>query len=238
MPRQQPGKPYRGRRRLPKLPSRRYAAVVSTAFLGASLVALTAGAVVPDAFGSSGNGEATAQAMSVEDRLNALDKANRSDNRYGPAVSADQSAPDVWLMPLRCNFQITTLFEMRWGTMHFGVDLACPEGTPYYAAHAGTIKVAGWEGGYGYAIFIDHGNGVETVYGHSTGLNVKVGDHVEAGQLIGWVGTTGFSTGPHLHFEVNINGAHYNPMTFMLNHGVDISNRQETANGGTVITNP
>jgi murein DD-endopeptidase MepM/ murein hydrolase activator NlpD len=236
VPRQQPGKTYRGRRRLPKLPSRRYAAVVTTAFMGASVVALTAGAVVPDSLGPSGGLDPNTQTMSVADRLAAIDKANRSEDRYGPAVSADQGAPDVWLLPLRASFQITTLFEMRWGTMHFGVDMAAPEGTPYYAAHAGTVKVARFEGGYGYAIFIDHGDGIETVYGHSSALLVTEGQHVEAGQMIGLVGNTGYSTGAHLHFEVNINGGHRDPMKFMLEHGVDIENRQEAASGGTVIT--
>ena len=74
--------------------------------------------------------------------------------------------------------------------------------------------------------------------GYLKKLHADVGDHVEAGQLIGWVGTTGFSTGPHLHFEVNITGQHYDPMSFMLKNGVDITSRQEIANGGTVITNP
>ncbi len=235
-PGQQPGKQYRGRRRLPKLPSRRYAAVVTTAFMGAAVVALAAGAVVPDNLASQYSNDPTAQNLSVADRLNAVDKANRSEERYGPAVSIDSDAPDVWLLPLRDRFTITTLFELRWGTMHFGVDMAAPEGTPYYAAHAGVVTVAGLEGGYGYCIRIDHGNGIETVYGHSSALFVTFGQRVEAGQKIGLVGNTGYSTGAHLHFEVNINGGHRNPMTFMKEHGVDIEKRQEAASGGTVIT--
>lgn len=234
MPRQQPGKGYRGRRRLPKLPSRRYAAVVTTAFMGASVVALAAG-TMPDSLGARG-GDPYAQVLSVEDRLNAIDKANRSDDRYGPAVSAEQGAPDVWMLPLKAKFEITSLFEVRWGTMHFGVDMAAPEGTPIYAAHAGTITASGWEGGYGLATFIDHGKGIQTVYGHQSSLYVSQGQHVEAGQMIGRVGTTGYSTGAHLHFEVNVNGRHYDPMKFMLQNGVDIQNRQEAASGGTVIT--
>ena len=232
---QQPGQTYRGRRRLPKLPSRRYAAVVTTAIMGASLVALTAGAVVPDNLASSKGGP-SAQNLSISDRLNALDQASRSEQRYGPAVSVDSDAPDVWLLPLRTSFEITTLFEMRWGSMHFGVDMAAPEGTPYYAAHAGVVTLAREDGGYGYSIRIDHGNGVETVYGHSSALFVTFGQRVEAGQRIGNVGNTGYSTGSHLHFEVNINGGHYDPIKFMLQHGVDIQKRQEAASGGTVIT--
>jgi murein DD-endopeptidase MepM/ murein hydrolase activator NlpD len=232
MPAQQPGKTYRGRRRLPKLPSRRYAGVVTTAFMGASVVALAAGAVVPDSLND--RGDPAAQNLSVQDRLNAVDMANRSDERYGPAVSVGSGEPDVWLLPLKAKFQITTLFEMRWGTMHFGVDLAAPEGTPYYAAHAGVVKLATWNGGYGNCIEIDNGNGIITIYGHSSALMVTQGQQVKAGQLIGLVGSTGYSTGPHLHFEITVNGGEYDPMKFMLQRGVDIQNRQEAASGGTV----
>jgi murein DD-endopeptidase MepM/ murein hydrolase activator NlpD len=207
--------------------------VVTTAFMGASVVALTAGAV--DGLGTPGGGDPTTQAMSVEDRLNAIDKANRSEDRYGPAVNANQGAPDVWLMPLRSQYQITTYYEERWGTFHFGVDLACPEGTPFYASHAGTIKLARYNGGYGLNIQIDNGNGILTIYGHASAILVTEGQHVEAGQKIGLVGTTGYSTGPHLHYEITVNLQEYDPMRFMRERGVDMQNRQETATGGTVI---
>lgn len=228
---------YRGRRRLPKLPSRRYAGVVTTAFVGAAVVALSAGAVVPDS-GSDGSAfdDPGAQAAGITDRLNALDKASRSQDRPGPALSMEQGAPDVWLLPVPTQFQITTLYEMRWGTFHWGVDMAAPYGTPYYAAHAGTVTLARFSGGYGNAIRIDHGKGVETVYGHSSKLLVREGQHVEAGQLIGLIGSTGYSTGNHLHFEVNVNGVHQDPMKYLLSRGVDIAKRLEAANGGTVIT--
>ena len=236
-PRQQAGRRYRGRRRLPKLPSRRYAAVVTTAFLGAGVVALSAGAVVPDSLTSGSTlGDPTTQALAVEDRLNALDKANRSQDRPGPALSMEQGAPDVWLLPVQTQFQITTVYEMRWGAFHFGVDMAAPYGTPYYAAHAGTVTLARYEGGYGNAIRIDHGNGIETVYGHSSKLLVTEGQHVEAGQMLGLIGSTGYSTGNHLHFEVTVNGEHADPMAYLLAHGVDIAKRLEAATGGTVIT--
>lgn len=234
---QQPATRYRGRRRLPKLPSRRYAAVVTTAFLGAGVVALSAGAVIPESAGlGTGSGDASAQAMAVQDRLNAVDKANRSEDRPAPASAVEQGKPDIWLLPVPTKFEITTLFAMRWGVMHWGVDMAAPQGTPYYAAHAGTVKLARMNGGYGNEIVIDCGNGVETIYGHSSKLLVTEGQHVEAGQLIGLIGTTGYSTGPHLHFEVNINGEHKDPMKYLLDHGVDIAKRLEEANGATVIS--
>jgi murein DD-endopeptidase MepM/ murein hydrolase activator NlpD len=234
---QQPGTRYRGRRRLPKLPNRRYAAVVTTAFLGAGVVALTAGAMIPESADLGGGaGDATAQSMAVQDRLNAIDKANRSDARPAPANAVEQGKPDVWLLPVPTKFEITTLFAMRWGVMHWGVDMAAPLGTPYYAAHAGTVTLARMNGGYGNEIVIDHGNGVETIYGHASRLLVTEGQHVEAGQLLGLIGTTGYSTGPHLHFEVNVNGVHMDPMRYLLEHGVDIAKRLEAANGGNVIT--
>jgi murein DD-endopeptidase MepM/ murein hydrolase activator NlpD len=203
--------------------------------MGASLVALAAGAVVPDNLTGGASDSPAAQSLSVQDRLNAADMANRSEDRYGPAVSVGSDEPDVWLLPLKAKFQITTLFEMRWGTMHFGVDLAAPEGTPYYAAHAGVVKLAAWNGGYGNCIEIDNGNNIITIYGHASALYVTEGQQVKAGQLLGAVGTTGYSTGPHLHFEITVNGGEYDPMKFLLQRGVDIQNRQEAASGGTVI---
>jgi murein DD-endopeptidase MepM/ murein hydrolase activator NlpD len=234
---QQPTARYRGRRRLPKLPSRRYAAVVTTAFLGAGVVALSAGAMIPESAGIGGSsGAPTAQSMAVQDRLNAVDKANRSNNRPAAANAVEQGKPDVWLLPVPTKFEITTLFAMRWGVMHWGVDMAAPCGTPYYAAHAGTVVLARMNGGYGNEVQIDHGNGVETIYGHASKLIVREGQHVEAGTLLGLIGTTGYSTGCHLHFEVNVNGEHKDPMKYLLDHGVDIAKRIEEANGGTVIS--
>jgi murein DD-endopeptidase MepM/ murein hydrolase activator NlpD len=233
--RQEPAGRYRGSRRLPKLPSKRYAAVVTTAMLAAGAVTLAAGTLLPDAAGAAGD-DPTRHSMSVQDRLNALDSANRSQQRSGPAGSVEQGAPDVWLLPVRAQFQITTLYEVRWGEFHYGVDMAAPYGTPYYAAHAGVVTTAGFDGGYGNAIRIDHGNGIETVYGHSSAVLVKVGQRVQAGQLIGRIGSTGFSTGNHLHFEVNVNGEHHNPMSYLRERGVDIAKRLEQANGGAVIT--
>jgi murein DD-endopeptidase MepM/ murein hydrolase activator NlpD len=233
-PRQQPNG-YRGSRRLPKLPSKRYAGVVVAAFIGAALVVGAAGALIPEGAWGASSGDPTKQALSVEDRLNALDRANRSQDRDGPALNLGQRAPDVWLLPVR-SFQLTSLYGPRWGTNHRGVDMSAPYGTPIYAAHAGVVTVAGYEGGYGYAVFIDHGKGVETVYGHASRLLVAAGQRVQAGQAIALIGSTGDSTGPHCHFEVKINGAQVNPMNYLLSRGVDIAKRLEEANGGTVIS--
>lgn len=96
--------------------------------------------------------------------------------------------------------------------LHTGIDFAAPEGTPIYAAAAGEIFHAGWLGGYGRCIIILHGDGISTLYGHCSVLEVAPGQYVRRGQMIGRVGSTGFSTGPHLHFEVRKNGVPINPM--------------------------
>lgn len=100
---------------------------------------------------------------------------------------------------------------------HNGLDIANKSGTAIYAAEAGTVEIAatGWNGGYGNTILINHGNGKKTRYGHLTTLYVKVGDRVEKGENIGTMGSTGRSTGPHLHFEVVINGTRYNPLNYI-----------------------
>jgi murein DD-endopeptidase MepM/ murein hydrolase activator NlpD len=198
-------------------------------------VAILAGAVIPESMNPAANADGT-QVMAVEDRLNAADKANRSQDRPGPALRIEQGAPDVWLLPIQVQFQITTVYEMRWGEFHWGVDMAAPYGTPIYAAHAGTVSTSGVEGGYGNCVRLDHGGGVETVYGHSSKLLVAVGQKVRAGDMIALVGSTGFSTGNHLHFEVNVNGEHKNPMTYLLARGVDIRKRLEAATGGEVVS--
>ncbi len=98
---------------------------------------------------------------------------------------------------------------------HKGLDIAAVRGTPILATAAGTVTYAGWSGGYGYLVKIDHGNGVETYYGHCSKLYVSTGDAVEAGQEIAAVGSTGNSTGNHLHFEIRLNGNQVNPQTYV-----------------------
>ena len=110
---------------------------------------------------------------------------------------------------------LTSGFGWRWGRMHEGVDIAVANGTPVVAAKAGVVIVAGWMGGYGNLVVIDHGGGVATAYGHNTSVTVGVGQQVEQGQLIAYSGSTGHSTGPHVHFEVRINGSPVDPMGYL-----------------------
>jgi len=110
---------------------------------------------------------------------------------------------------------ITSPFGMRWGRMHEGIDIGVPYGTPIHAAAAGTVIYAGWMSGYGNLIVIDHGHGLATAYGHQSALAVGNGATVAQGQVIGYVGCTGHCFGPHLHFEVRVNGAPVDPLGYL-----------------------
>jgi murein DD-endopeptidase MepM/ murein hydrolase activator NlpD len=99
--------------------------------------------------------------------------------------------------------------------MHNGIDIYAPLGTPVIAADSGQILKAEYDGGYGYAILVYHGGGVATLYAHLSGFNVSVGQYVQRGQIIGYVGNTGYTTGYHLHFEVRINGNSQNPVNYL-----------------------
>ena len=98
---------------------------------------------------------------------------------------------------------------------HTGLDIATPSGTPYKAAASGVVAFAGYKGAYGNLLVISHGNGVQTYYGHSSRIYVRPGQSVSQGQVVGAVGSTGNSTGPHLHLEVRLNGVAYNPQYYV-----------------------
>lgn len=110
---------------------------------------------------------------------------------------------------------VTSGYGDRHGRFHSGVDFAARHGSPVAAAESGSVTRAGYHGSYGLCIDISHGGGVVTRYAHLSSLGVKAGQRVERGQFIGRVGSTGNSTGPHLHFEVIVNGSHKNPMLFI-----------------------
>jgi murein DD-endopeptidase MepM/ murein hydrolase activator NlpD len=109
---------------------------------------------------------------------------------------------------------VTSGFGLPWGRLHERIDIAAPAGTPIVAAAAGTVVFAGWAGGYGNLVVIDHGGGVATAYGHQSSLSVT-GGAVSQGQVIGTVGSTGRSTGPHAHFEVRLDGAPVDPLDYL-----------------------
>jgi len=113
------------------------------------------------------------------------------------------------------NGSFTSPFGMRWGRLHAGVDIAAPIGTPIRAADSGRVAIAGPTGGYGNYTCIQHGGNLSTCYGHQSRIGVSVGASVRQGQVIGAVGNTGNSTGPHLHFEVRVGGSPVNPMGYL-----------------------
>jgi murein DD-endopeptidase MepM/ murein hydrolase activator NlpD len=110
---------------------------------------------------------------------------------------------------------ITSPFGMRWGTLHPGIDIGVPTGTPIHAAGSGTVLWCGWMSGYGNLVMIDHHNGLATLYGHQSRIAVSCNQQVSTGDTIGYVGCTGFCTGPHLHFEVRLNGTPVDPLGYL-----------------------
>ena len=104
---------------------------------------------------------------------------------------------------------------LHYTRMHTGADMRAASGTPIHACRAGVVVIAGSQGGYGNAVVIDHGGGMATLYGHQSRLAVSEGETVSAGQIIGYVGSTGMSTGPHLHFEVRLSGNPVDPSLYL-----------------------
>ena len=123
--------------------------------------------------------------------------------------------------PSQSSTRITSPFGMRnhpilkVEKMHTGIDIGAAQGSNILAANAGTVITAGWNNSYGYMIMVDHGGGIVTLYAHCSQLLVSKGDKVKRGQVIGLVGSTGRSTGPHLHFEVRENGVYKNPLDYV-----------------------
>ena len=110
---------------------------------------------------------------------------------------------------------VTSPYGYRWGRLHAGIDIGAPSGAAIRAAAAGTVVLAAWTGGYGNYTCVDHGGGLATCYAHQSGYAVSSGARVSQGQLIGYVGNTGHSFGPHLHFEVRINGNPVDPLGYL-----------------------
>ena len=127
--------------------------------------------------------------------------------------------PPTYIWP--CYGTISSYFGSRSSptagasTNHQGIDIAVSTGTSVMATSGGTVTVAGWQSGYGYVVYIDHGNGVISRYGHLSRILVSVGDYVSQGEVIARSGNTGNSTGPHLHFEIRVNGTAVNPLSYL-----------------------
>lgn len=138
------------------------------------------------------------------DRMSSIRAAGDAERRR--VLLAEARRPR-WALPMRPGtFRLTSAFSPRWGTFHYGLDLSAPYGTPIYAAGEGEVLRAGAASGFGNAVYLQHPTGDVTIYGHMRTVLVEPGERVKAGQLIALVGSEGFSTGPHLHFEVRTGG--------------------------------
>ena len=159
-----------------------------------------------------------ATAMQAVEELNASSAQITAAQQSSPTYSWVQGSGQLgWPV----SGEITSPYGYRthpiWGTTiyHSGIDIGVDEGTPVHAADGGTVAWSGWMGGYGYAVVIDHGNGMSTLYGHNSELAVSEGQDVGKGQVIAYAGSTGNSTGPHVHFEVRISGDPVDPMGYL-----------------------
>ncbi|SNR72554.1 M23 family metallopeptidase [Blastococcus mobilis] len=139
-------------------------------------------------------------------------------------AAAREAARPKFVLPVD-GARLTSGYGSRWGTFHYGIDLAAPMRTPEYAAGDGVVLRAGAASGFGLAVYILHGNGDVTVYGHMDEILVEPGQYVDAGETIALLGNRGQSTGPHLHFEVHEggeDGERINPLTWLRQRGVSV----------------
>jgi murein DD-endopeptidase MepM/ murein hydrolase activator NlpD len=164
-----------------------------------------------------------------EDELHAArvqakaDEEARKEARRAAKAAAEAARPKA-VLPVK-GARLTSGFGSRWGTLHAGIDLAAPIGTPEYAAMDGVVLEAGPASGFGLAVYIQHENGDVTVYGHMEQILVKAGQVVKAGDTIALLGNRGQSTGPHLHFEVHqggLNGTKIDPIPWLKARGVRV----------------
>jgi murein DD-endopeptidase MepM/ murein hydrolase activator NlpD len=151
-----------------------------------------------------------AQALEqVSASLGAQLQAAQATSPYTP--SSPSSSGFIWPV----SGPVVSPFGMRWGRMHTGIDIAVGYGTPIHAAASGRVIYAGWMDGYGNLVFVDHGGGISTGYAHQSSIAVSNGQTVSQGQVIGYVGCTGHCFGPHLHFEVRVNGSPVDPLGYL-----------------------
>ena len=153
-----------------------------------------------------GNAEISQEEARAQEILISLDQINT----YRIAMDKMPLA-----MPVKSAFRFTSPYGRRWGRMHEGIDFAAPVGTPIYSTGEGEVIFAGWQRGYGNLIKIRHALGTETRYAHLSKIRVSVGQKVSRGALIGDMGNTGRSTGPHLHYEIRVDGRSVDPMSFI-----------------------
>ncbi|MEC9490085.1 MAG: LysM peptidoglycan-binding domain-containing M23 family metallopeptidase [Halanaerobiales bacterium] len=130
-----------------------------------------------------------------------------------PEFSYQDRLDQKFMYPI--NTRITSYYGPRWGRVHEGIDFAAPMGSPIRAVSSGRVVYSGWATGYGYVVIIEHQRGLRTLYAHNSKLLVREGESVGKGEVISRSGNTGNSTGPHLHFEVQVNGRPENPLDYI-----------------------
>ncbi|WP_234951946.1 MULTISPECIES: DUF5930 domain-containing protein [Paracoccus] len=166
----------------------------------------TGGPLTPMGYSTRGNAAITENEARAQEVMVSLGKFDN----YRIAVSKLPLA-----MPVKSAFRFSSHYGARWGRQHQGIDMAAPVGTPVFATGDGVVVFAGWQRGYGNLIKIKHELGTETRYAHLSKIRVKQGQRVSRNTLIGDIGNTGRSTGPHLHYEVRVDGKAVNPMSFI-----------------------
>jgi murein DD-endopeptidase MepM/ murein hydrolase activator NlpD len=185
------------------------------AVLDQRIVALTAEA---DALAA----EQTKLEELIRQRQAALEAARRARAAAGQAARNGLSrlprtgsgvSPSGFMWPLRGT--VTSGYGPRWGRMHTGIDIAAPSGRPIVAAKGGEVIYTGWLGGYGNTVLLDHGDGIATLYAHQSRIGCAEGQILNQGDVLGYVGTTGHSTGNHLHFEVRVDAKPRNPRPYL-----------------------
>jgi murein DD-endopeptidase MepM/ murein hydrolase activator NlpD len=144
-----------------------------------------------------------------------LAAAIREAQEQAAASSTGSGTPSASGFIWPVNGAVVSGFGWRGGRMHEGIDITASSGTPIWAAAAGTVIWASWRGGYGNCVVVDHGNGLATLYAHASSILVGVGQSVGQGETIALVGSTGNSSGPHLHFEVRVNGSAVDPLLYL-----------------------
>ena len=213
-----PATPRRGRR-LPQPPGRRaplwFAALVAGAVLAAFPSVVGGGPQVI-------TGDASDYGLGVASDLGLTGSMDDADVRRGiteaeaqarlSELAASRAAREPKTVVPVTDFRLTTCYCMRWGQMHYGLDLAAPLGTPIYSAADGVVIRAGRASGFGNAIYIQDADGNVHIYGHMRYYDVEAGDIVHAGDEIAQVGNEGYSTGPHLHYEIHRGGEDGRPI--------------------------
>lgn len=146
------------------------------------------------------------------------DTSKTMQNEKAAPADTQAAIPSIWPIsgPVTSNFGWRNSPWDGGGELHQGIDIANNLGMPVVAAADGEVTTSGWIEGYGNLVEINHGNGIATRYGHNSQLAVGTGQHVKKGQVISLVGSTGKSTGPHLHYEIRINGTAVNPFKYLV----------------------